>query len=318
VSVPISGQLVAPAQGLPRPGERVKKGQVLATLAPAPTSPEDAVRARLGISEAEARVARAQAAAARAERLIGDQAISQRELEDSRREVGVAREALGAAQETERIFTGAASGAGRGSWRLVAPIDGTLVDVLATPGASVTPGQVLFRIVDTSELWIRARVPEQDVARVRSDRDAAFQIAGLDAYFPIDVTGDDATASLVTVGRVVDPVSRTVDVIYALRRPDERLRVGGLVRVSVPAGDEFSGIVIDRSAIVEDDGRELVYVQVDGEHFDERPVRTGAWQGGRVGVAQGLAGGERIVVRGAHVVRLASRASSAEPHGHIH
>jgi len=318
VGAPITGRLIPPARGLPRPGDSVTKGQVLATLAPAPSSPEEAARAGLIVSEADARVARARSSAERAERLIADQAISQRELEDARREVGVAEEALRAARGAQQIFAGASGGSGAGSWKLVAPIDGVLVDVIATPGASVAPGTVLFRVVDTRELWIRARVPEQDAARLRTDHDASFQISGLEGFLNIDVTGEDANASLVTVGRTVDVVSRTVEVLYSLKSPDPRLRVGGLVKVSVPTGDDFKGVVAPRSAIIDDEGRELVYVQIDGEHFEARPVRTGPRQGGLIGVLQGLVGDERLVVRGAQVVRLASRSKTAQPHGHIH
>jgi RND family efflux transporter MFP subunit len=318
VGAPIAGRVVAPARGLPRPGESVRKHQVLATLAPAPSSPEEAARASLAVSEAEARLSRARSAVERAERLIVDQAISQRELEDARREVGLAEDGLRAAESARQLFSGAKGGSGSGSWRLVSPIDGSLVDVTATPGAAVAPGAVLFRVVDTRELWIRARVPEQDAARLRSDRDASFKMAGVEDFLPIDLTGEDASASLVTIGRTVDATSRTVDVIYALRAPDSRLRVGGLVRVSLPTGDDFSGIVVPKSAIVNAEGRELVYVQVDGEHFEERAVRIGPSQGGLVGISRGLRPKERVVVRGAHVVRLAARSGSTEPHGHVH
>lgn len=318
VGAAIAGRVVVSPRGLPRPGDSVRKGQLLATLAPAPSSPEEAARAGLAVAEAGARAAAARAAVERAERLIRDQAISQRELDDARREATVAGEAERAARRAQSLFTGASGGVGAGSWRLVAPIDGTLVDVRATPGAAVSPGDVLFRIVDTRELWIRARVPEQDVARLRSDRDASFQIAGLEEWLPIDITGEDAAASLVTIGRTVDPASRAVDVIYALRTPDPRLRVGGLVRVGLPAGDDFSGVVIPRAAIIDDQGREVVYVQVDGEHFEERMVRTGPRSGELAGVSHGLAAGERVVTRGANLVRLTARAGSGEAHGHIH
>lgn len=318
VGAPIAGRLVAPPRGLPRPGETVSKGQVLATLAPAPASPEEAVRARLAVAEAEARLASARAAAARAERLVRDQAVATRDVEEARREVGVAEEALRAARAAERLFTGAIAGSGGGSFALASPIDGTLVEVAATPGSAVTPGTVLFRVVDTRELWIRARVPEQDAPRIRPDRDASFRIAGLEESFPIHVTGGDAGAALVTVAPVVEAASRSVEVIYALSDPDPRLRVGGLVRLNLPAGDDFTGILVPRSAVLDDDGREVVYAQVDGEHFAERAVRTGPEQGGLVGIQQGLDGDERLVVRGAHVVRLAARKGASEPHGHIH
>jgi cobalt-zinc-cadmium efflux system membrane fusion protein len=116
----------------------------------------------------------------------------------------------------------------------------------------------------------------------------------------------------------VDKVSRTVDIIYSLKAPGQALRVGGLVQVSLPAGDDFQGIIVPRTAVVNDDGRETVYVQVDGEHFAERLIRTGPRSGDRVGVQHGLVAGDRVVTQGAHLVRLADRARSSQPHGHIH
>jgi membrane fusion protein, heavy metal efflux system len=318
IGAPVAGRLVALAKGLPHPGTEVRKGQPLAALAPAPSSPEDAARAKLAVAESEARASAAKAQLERAERLIKDEAISQKELEDARREAAVAAKSVSAARQASAIFSGARAGAGAGSWQLTSPIAGTLVEVKAKPGSSVSPGDLLFRIVDTRELWVRARVPEQDAFRLRADRDASFQPAGLDSWFSIDVTGDDANASVVSVGRVVDAATRTVDVIYALRRPDPRLRVGALVRVSLPTGDDFSGIVIPRSALLEDEGQHNVYVQLDGERFAEQRVRLGPSAGERVGVVEGLSAGQRIVSRGAHLVRLAARARTSTPHGHVH
>ncbi len=318
VGAPVAGRLVAPPAGLPRPGQVVKKGQLLAQLVPAPAAPEDAARAGLAVTEADARAEAARAALARAERLLRDEATSERAVEDARREVSVAEAAARSARQARSLFSGASGGGSGGGWRLVAPIAGTLVAVDASPGKVAEPGAVLFRIVDAREMWIRARVPEQDAVRLRSDRDAAYQMSGLDAWLPLDVTPPDAGARVVTVSRVVDPASRTVDVIYALTSPDERLRVGALVRVSIPAGDDFTGLVVPRGAVLEDAGRALVYVQVDGEHFAERQITIGPRAGGRVGVVRGIAAGERVVVEGANLVRLADRAGSGVPHGHIH
>lgn len=317
IGAPVAGWLVAPAQGLPRPGQRVRKGQVLATVAPVPSSPEDGSRARLAMTEAEGRAAAARTALERAERLIADRAISQREVEDARREVRVAEEAVRASRQAAELYAGTAPRAA-GTFRLTAPIDGVLVEVPASPGASVAPGQVLFRMINPAELWIRARVPEQDAARLRTAEDASYRIAGLDTWLPIDITGDDAGASLVSVSQVVDPASRTVEIIYALARPDERLRVGGLVHVSVPVGEPWDGVSLPRDAVLEDDGRALVYVQAEGERFEERVVRLGPRAGGLIGVEHGVAPGERVVTRGANLIKLAARAVKAPGHGHVH
>ncbi|HKY39051.1 MAG TPA: efflux RND transporter periplasmic adaptor subunit [Polyangiaceae bacterium] len=318
VSAPIVGRLVMPAAGLARPGDAVTKGQLLATLAPAPAAPEEAARASLAVMEAEARAAAAGSALQRAERLIKDQAISERELEEARRESTVAAEAVQSAKRAKALFAGATAGTGAGAWRLVSPIAGSVVEVRGKPGATVAPREVLFRIVDPSELWLRGRVPEQDIARLRPEQDAAYQPTGVDAWLPIAVSGDKASASLISVGRVVDESSRTVDIIYSLKLPDARLRVGGLVRLSLPAGEAFRGVIVPKSAVVSDEGRSVVYVQVDAEHFAQRTVRLGPAAAGLVAVEHGLDQGQRIVTQGANLVRLAGSKGSRQPHGHIH
>jgi RND family efflux transporter MFP subunit len=319
VGAPVAGRVVVPASGLPSPGAQLKKGQLLVALSPAPSSPEDAARAGLAVAEAQARVAAATAELERSRRLLSDRAIAAREVESAERELTVANEARQAARAAAAMFSNASAGKGQGSWRVVAPIDGTLVDIDVTPGATVAAGQRLFSIVDTRELWIRALVPEQDAARLRTDLDARFRIAGVESWQDIRVTGSQANARVVTLGRTVDPVSRTVEVIYALVAPDPSMRVGGLVEVSVPAGDEIEGIVVPRSAVLDHEGRDVVYVQLDGEHFEQRAVRKGPIAADRVAILHGLELGERIVTRSAHLVRLADRPKGGgEGHGHIH
>jgi RND family efflux transporter MFP subunit len=296
----------------------VKRGDLLATIAPAPAAPEAAARAALAVVEADARVQSARAALDRAERLIADRAISQREVDEARLELRVAEESVQAARRAREVFSGAASGRGGGTYRITAPIDGVVVEVQATAGKSVQSGELLLRVVNLNELWIRARVPEQEAARLRSDQDAAFKLPGLDSWLPLDVTGDDAAASVVNVGRTVDRRSRTVDVIYALRQPDDRLRVGAMVRVAVPAGEPWHGVIVPRDAVLEDDGRSVVFVQVEGEAFEERAVQVGPRSGSVVALQRGVQANERVVTRGANVIRLSSRASSTPAHGHVH
>lgn len=318
VGAAISGRLVAPQNGLPRPGQSVKRGELLATIAPAPSAPEDAARAELSVVEAKSRKQAAEAAVARAERLIKDAAISQREVDDAKREYAVAEEAIQAAERARAVFSGSASGTGAGSYRVTSPIDGVVVEVSVTTGKSVKGGDPLFRVVNVDELWIVARVPEQQAALIRADQDAGYQLPGLPTWIPLTITGEDAIASVINVGRTVDRRSRTVDVIYGLKKPDERLRVGALLRVAVPAGQPFSGVVVPRGAVLDDEGSSVVYVQVEGEAFDERSVRLGPSSGALVGIESGVRPGERVVTLGANVVRLSARAGSAPSHGHVH
>lgn len=318
IGAAIAGRVVAPRSGLPRPGETVRAGQVLATIAPAPASPESAARATLAVIEAEARVQTAQAALDRAERLIADRAISQREVDEARRELSVAEASVRSARRARSVFSGAARGTGGGTYRVTSPIAGVVTEVTVTTGQTVTSGETMIRVVNLEELWVSARVPEQEASQLQASEDAALGLPGMNAWITLRVQGDDANASVVNIGQTVDRRSRTVDIIYAIREEDPRLRVGAAVRVSVPSGLAWHGVRVPRSAVLDDDGRSLAYVQVGGDVFEERFVRIGARSGTHVGITDGIEEGERVVTTGANVIRLASRTSAAPAHGHVH
>ncbi len=309
LAAPVTGRLEAPAEGWPLPGSDVAQGQVLAWVRPAPAASENAAATGLAIAEARARVETAEAALARAERLVAVEALPLRRAEEARREVAVAREALATAHRSAAAF----EGSGGAPLPIASPLAGRLDPVDVHPGAIVGPGHTLFRIVDPSRLWVAVDIPEREASRLAGEREATVTLpesAGA-------MTGSFA-ASLISAAASVDAHSRTVRALYRLAATDERLRVGGLVRVAVPVGEPANGIVVPRSALVDRDGMNVVYVQTDGEHFEERVVRIGARQADRVLVETGLAAQERIVTRGAHLLRLAERATSEPAHGHIH
>jgi len=75
---------------------------------------------------------------------------------------------------------------------------------------------------------------------------------------------------------------------------------------------------VPESAIVDDGGRPVVFIQREGEAFVRRPVKLGIREGNLVQIAEGLQGGERIVTKGAYLIRLAALSSQIPAHGHVH
>jgi multidrug efflux pump subunit AcrA (membrane-fusion protein) len=75
---------------------------------------------------------------------------------------------------------------------------------------------------------------------------------------------------------------------------------------------------VPETALVDDGGRPVIFVQSSGEAFARRPVRLGVREGGYVQLLEGAFPGERVVVKGAHLVRLASMSSQVPAHGHVH
>jgi multidrug efflux pump subunit AcrA (membrane-fusion protein) len=89
-------------------------------------------------------------------------------------------------------------------------------------------------------------------------------------------------------------------------------------QVAVGTGQQAEGVVISSSAILEEDGRPVAYVQPEGERFEKRELQIGGASGGRTLVLSGIKAGERIVTGAAYQVRLASLSTSVPAHGHEH
>jgi hypothetical protein len=76
--------------------------------------------------------------------------------------------------------------------------------------------------------------------------------------------------------------------------------------------------VIPLSAVLDEDGRPVAYVQVEGERFERRDLTLGGTSGDTALVLSGIEAGERVVTGAAYQVRLASLSTSVPAHGHEH
>jgi hypothetical protein len=76
--------------------------------------------------------------------------------------------------------------------------------------------------------------------------------------------------------------------------------------------------VVPGSAVLDEDGRPICYVQVEGERFEKRELTIGGRDESRAVVLAGLRAGERVVTGAAYQVRLASLSTSVPAEGHAH
>jgi multidrug efflux pump subunit AcrA (membrane-fusion protein) len=86
----------------------------------------------------------------------------------------------------------------------------------------------------------------------------------------------------------------------------------------VPLDGVERGVVVPGSAVLDDNGTSVAYVQLGGEEFERRVLTLGPNDGTRVLVREGLRVGEMVVVTGGYQVRLASLSGSEFAGGHVH
>jgi cobalt-zinc-cadmium efflux system membrane fusion protein len=301
VSSPVPGIVTASGGGVPLVGQRVKKGQVLATVQQS-LSASEATGLSTELIQAEAEATRAQAALeqarrdlARLESLQG--VVAEKEVQQAALTVRTAEEELSRARAARGVLAGARQGQGTARFSLTAPIDGVLVEARATVGEQVDPSRPLFTVLDAAVLWVEARVFENDVARVEA---ATGALVRSEAY-----EGQHFPARLYHVGQVVDEATRSVRVLFELDNREGRLRPGMFVDVAIGAGGREQVLAVPEAAVVEEEGRAFVFIHTAPEAFERREVVLGVRDGEWRAVRQGLKEGERVVVRGAATLQVA-------------
>jgi multidrug efflux pump subunit AcrA (membrane-fusion protein) len=154
------------------------------------------------------------------------------------------------------------------------------------------------------------QVPEADAARVRAVSAAEIEVPGREDRVP--------AGRLVSVGKVLDPQSRTLPMTFAVDNLALDLPVGQSVFLHLLMDTTAPRPVVPAAAVVDDAGRPIVFVQREGELFERRAVTLGARTGDLVQITEGVKPGDRVVTKGAYLVRLASLSTSVPAHGHVH
>jgi RND family efflux transporter MFP subunit len=312
VNIPFNGRLIADT--LPAPGAAVAIGEMLAQVLPPTGFPSDLPSLELAKAEAEAALRLARQDRQRAERLVEAGAAPAKRLDEARTAETTAEARLGAAEARLAQYEATRSAEGNPSnarlFALRAPISGVITETYVSPGANVRAGETVFRIVDVETVYVSGKVPEVEISKLRRLTGAELEVPGADQVLRV--------GRRISIGRVVDPDDRTVSVIYEVSNRDHHLAVGQAVflRLFTSAGRVCPAI--PESAAVDDGGRPVVFLQWEGEAFVRRPVKLGSSENGYVQVVEGLQAGDRVVSRGAYLIRLAALSNQIPAHGHVH
>jgi Cu(I)/Ag(I) efflux system membrane fusion protein len=270
-------------------GERVRRGQVLATI----YSP-DVLRA-----QQELLVARGWSAGG-APPIHGGDSLTAGLDANARRRL----ELLGiSAQEIDELLR---TGKAVEAMPIRSPVDGTVIAKNAVAGVAVQPGTVLFEVADLAQVWVNAEVYEQDVARIHVGQKARLELAS----FP----GESHAGKVQFIYPVLDPGSRTLKLRLEFKnrsdRNGPRLRPGmyGTVFLDLPP---TTGLTVPAEAVVDTGESHTLFVAKDGGHFEPRAVQIGARVKDRVAILAGVSEGETIVTTGNFLVDSESRLRAA-------
>lgn len=268
------GRVLAPAGGLPRLGQAVKRGDLLASVEQAvPQADRTTIAERVG--EIEQQIAMVEA------KLKRSRGLAERAIAPQSQVIDAEIELAGLMRRREIV--------GRiriEPEELRAPLDGVVSAVRVVAGQVVGSQDILFQIVDPAGFWVEALSYGE------------AELSSLGAASAVLPDGKPLALSFRGVGRALQQQATLVQ--FAIENAPAAIAVGQPVRVTAQTGTVTSGIILPRGAVVRGaNGEALVWRHTDPERFDARPVRTEPFDATRLVIRAGIAPGERIVVRGA-------------------
>jgi cobalt-zinc-cadmium efflux system membrane fusion protein len=149
-------------------------------------------------------------------------------------------------------------------------------------------------IADLSTVWMSSDVPEPSIRFVRVGEEVEITLVA----FP----GEVLRGRVARIADTLDAQTRTLKVHVELPNPSGRFRpeMFGSIR---HAGSMRSLPVVPLAAIVQEYGRNIVFVELAPGRFERRQVTTGPRRGDVVAVLSGLQANERVVVDGAMLLK---------------
>jgi len=202
--------------------------------------------------------------------------------------------------------------------RLTAPISGLVSVMHIVPGEPVSPDKVLAEILDLTEVYAIARVPEHLASRLRAGQKARISVAA--------VSGEAFIADLEHLGALADADSGTVEAAFHVANPTLALRPGMRAEFSIIVETHGEVTSIPRSALQGDPASRFVYVKDFDlpNAFIKSPVVVGRSNDRSIEIVRGLLPADEVVTQGAYSLAFAGggtislKAALDAAHGHEH
>lgn len=273
-------------------GARVKAGQTLAVL-----ESVELGQAQADYLQARSEVTVVDAALVRAEGLVAEKIVPQKDYLRAKADAERAHAALQAATDKLKLLgvsPGQAPEQSSASYPLVAPFDGTVITKKAVLGQTTQSDQPLFTVADLTRVWLEADVFEQDLGKIVVGDKARVTVAAYpDAVFEGAVT---------YLGDTMDATTRTVKARIELPNSDGRLKPGMFATAQLQSTVTATTLAVPEGAVLLVQGQPAVFVEED-KGFEPRMVETGPAIDGWTPIRAGLAAGDRIVVTGAYSLK---------------
>ena len=276
-------------------GMQVGKGATIMTISASKLQDGDpAERARIAYEAAKADFDRAS-------RLVESQIVSQKEFNAIKEKYENARLAYEALSKNQTKSGVAVS----------APMGGYIKNLLVKEGDYVAVGQPLATVTQNNRLFLRADVSERYYKYLNGITSANFKTPYDNQVYELEALNGKLLSYGKSAGSFYVPVTFSFD-----NKGD--IIPGSFVEIYLLSKNMENSIVLPVEALTEEQGLYFIYIQKCEESYKKQEVKLGASNGKEVQILSGVNPGDKVVVKGAYHVKLASASNALPAHSHEH
>ena len=177
---------------------------------------------------------------------------------------------------------------------LYAPISGTVIEKMATPGQYIKAGAPIYRLADLSKVWLVLELFPEDAK--------AIQLGQIVTATTQSLGSEPFEGRVEFIEPTVDPKMRTVGVRVVIDNEKGFLKPGEFAQatLTIPIASDQDGmtketVVIPRNSLLSIGKTSLAYVETKPGVFQLRKLKTGPSVDGMVAVFEGIESGENVV-----------------------
>lgn len=239
----------------------------------------------------------------RAQKLVGDKIVSQKEFEaitQNYQNAKAAYDAISGKQSAKGVS-------------INSPLTGYIKNIAVKDGEYVTAGQTIATVSQNKRLVLRADVSERHYPSLRNIRSANFRTPYDNCVYELSLL----SGKLLSAGKAAGENSFFIPVTFEFDNQGDVIP-GSFVEIYLISSPIENVISIPVSALTNEMGYFYVYKQLDAEGYQKQEVKIGANDGKNVQILSGLHPGERVVTQGAYQVKMASASAAIPGHTHNH
>jgi membrane fusion protein, copper/silver efflux system len=184
-----------------------------------------------------------------------------------------------------------------------APRDGVVLERNAIEGMRAQPGDVLFRIADTSVVWALVDVAERDLGSIAVGEPVTIRARS----FP----GRTFSGKIGVIYPQVNRETRTARVRIELANADFALLPDMYVDAEIETGSATPVLAVPDNSILDTGSRQAVLIDRGEGRFEPREVKLGHRGDGYVEVKEGLTEGDAVVTSANFLIDAESNLKAA-------